>query len=53
MNVQSASGDPDLLRANKDIKRQIDTVSKEVARLVGLLESGGFVDVASKDDDSE
>ncbi|MEY9853077.1 transcriptional regulator with XRE-family HTH domain [Leifsonia sp. EB41] len=53
MNVQSASGDADLLRANKDIKRQIDTVSKEVARLVGLLESGGFVDVASEDDDSE
>lgn len=53
MNVQSASGDPDLMRANKDVKRQIDTVSKEVARLVGLLESGGFVDVSSEDDDSE
>ena len=53
MNVQSASGDADLIKENKDIKRQIDTVAKEVARLAGLLESGGFVDVASKDNDLE
>ena len=53
MNVQSTSGDADLIKANKDIKRQIDAVTKEVARLARLLESGGFVDVASEDDDLE
>ncbi|WP_431246388.1 helix-turn-helix domain-containing protein [Leifsonia xyli] len=53
MNVQSASGDVELINANKDVERQIEAVAKEVARLVGLLESGGFVDVAGEGADSE
>jgi transcriptional regulator with XRE-family HTH domain len=42
LDVQSASGDPDLASSNDDLQDRIDRVTKEAARVAGLLVSAGI-----------
>lgn len=42
LDVQSASGDPDLLSSNDDVRNRIDRVTGEAARVAGLLVSAGI-----------
>jgi transcriptional regulator with XRE-family HTH domain len=44
LDVQSASGDPDLLSSNEDVRNRIDRVTSEAARVAGLLVSAGISD---------
>jgi Helix-turn-helix. len=42
LNVQSASGDSELIESNTEIQRQIDSVNDEMGRLSSLLTSAGL-----------
>jgi transcriptional regulator with XRE-family HTH domain len=44
LDVQNASGDPDLLSSSDDVRNRIDRVTSEAARVAGLLVSAGISD---------
>jgi len=44
LDVQRASGDPELLSSNDDVRNRIDRVTSEAARVAGLLVSAGISD---------
>lgn len=41
-DVQSASGDPELIDGNREVQERIDQITEESRRLAGLLASGGL-----------
>ncbi len=42
LGVQTASGDPDLTASNRDVQERIDRLTREIARVAGLLVSAGI-----------
>ncbi|MFF1571418.1 helix-turn-helix domain-containing protein [Leifsonia sp. NPDC058292] len=44
LDVQSASGDPDLLGSSDDVRNRIDRVTSEASRVAGLLVNAGISD---------
>ena len=42
LGAQSASGDEDLIAGSQDVRDRIDRLSREAARLAGVLASGGI-----------